>query len=230
MSTRRIAFLAPMPVEMRPLATWLSLSRPQEGLRKGRLGDQDVVATTTGIGTALATRATERLLATVPVDHVIVVGVAGGVDPELGIGDIVVPEVVVRASTGAEYRPVSMGTLTPKGKLLTTEKLQSGADILAQHRQQGVTAVDMETAAIAEVCQGKDVPWSVFRAISDTLADEIVDASILAMVKADGTPDAGATLRYVLRRPWRIPRLARLGRDSKLATSVAAAAAIAACR
>jgi adenosylhomocysteine nucleosidase len=227
-----LAFLAPMPVEMRPLANWLSLGRSEDGLRKGRLGDKEVVATTTGIGTRLAARTTERLLesAGASVEHVIVVGIAGGVDPELGIGDLVVPSVVVASSTGNEYHPTPLGPLPSKGKLLTTEGLQTGPEILAQHLKEHVTAVDMETAAIAEICERHHVPWTVFRAISDTLADGIVDASMLGMVRADGTADTAATLRYILKRPWRIPRLARLGRDTKLATTVAATAAIHACR
>jgi adenosylhomocysteine nucleosidase len=225
-----IAFLAPMPVEMRPLANWLSLSPPQAGLRKGRLGDRDVVAATTGIGPRLAAATTERLLESGDVEHVIVVGIAGGVDPELGIGDLVVPELVVSADTGKHYHPTPLGSVPSRGKLLTTGQLQTGPEILAQHLKEQVTAVDMETAAIAEVCDTHHVAWSVFRAISDTLADGIVDSSTLGMVRPDGTPDPRATLTYILRRPWRIPRLARLNRDTKRATTVAATAAIHACR
>jgi adenosylhomocysteine nucleosidase len=227
-----IAFLAAMPVELRALTDRLSLGRPEDRLRKGRLGDLEVVAAVTGIGPRPAARTTERLLESAQpgIQHVIVVGIAGGVDPELAIGDLVVPSVVVAASTGTEYYPAPLGAVASRGKLLTTDRLQTGPEILAQHLKEQVTAVDMETAAIAEVCERHEVPWSVFRAISDLLADDIVDASTSSMVRADGTTDASAALRYILRRPWRIPRLARLGRNTKRATTVAAAAAIDACR
>jgi hypothetical protein len=74
------------------------------------------------------------------------------------------------------------------------------------------------------------VAWSVFRAISDTLADGVVDASTVGMVRPDGSTNVGAALRYILRRPQTIPRLARLGRGTKLATTVAARAAVSACQ
>jgi adenosylhomocysteine nucleosidase len=226
-----LAFLTPMPIEMRPLVGPLSLGRGLNGLRKGSIDDRTVVAATTGIGTRQAGRTTERLLSeNGEITHVVVVGVAGGVDPALAVGDLVVPAVVVSAATGKEYHPTPLGSRPPRGKLLTTNQLQTGPDVLAQHLQDEVTAVDMETAAIAEVCERGHVAWSVFRAISDTLSDAVVDASTLTMVRPDGSTDAGAALRYIVRRPWKIPRLARLNRDTKLATSVAAIAAVNACR
>jgi adenosylhomocysteine nucleosidase len=226
-----IAFLTPMPIEMRPLAGRLSLDRGLNGLRKGRIDDTVVLAATTGIGTRVSARSTERLLLeNVEIAHVVVVGVAGGVDPGLAVGALVVPAVVVSAATGKEYRPATLGDYRPWGKLLTTDQLQTGPDVLAQHMKDEVTAVDMETAAIAEVCERRHVAWSAFRAISDTLTDGVVDSSTMGMVRPDGSTDAGAALRYILRRPWTIPRLARLNRDTKLATTVAADAAVAAVR
>ena len=40
-------------------------------------------------------------------------------------------------------------------------------ELAAMHTDRGVVALDMETAAIAHVCETRGVPWSVFRAISD---------------------------------------------------------------
>jgi hypothetical protein len=74
------------------------------------------------------------------------------------------------------------------------------------------------------------VPWSVFRALSDHVDEELVDDAVFGLSRADGSPDLGAVLRYVARRPWRIPRLVRLGRDTSAATTTAARAAIDAVR
>ena len=52
------------------------------------------VATTTGIGTTLAREATERLLGLGEFDHVMVVGIAGGMGASK-VGDVIFPEVVV---------------------------------------------------------------------------------------------------------------------------------------
>ncbi|MEZ5206711.1 MAG: hypothetical protein R2690_06960 [Acidimicrobiales bacterium] len=78
-------------------------------------------------------------------------------------------------------------------------------------------AVDMETAAIALVAAARGVPWSVLRAISDRAGDPLVDDELLAMTRADGSADIGATARYLIRHPGRIPHLARLGRGMRAA-------------
>ena len=44
-----------------------------------------------------------------------VVGIAGSVGPTAGIGDIVVPEVVVDGTTGKEYRPAAIDGPAPRG-------------------------------------------------------------------------------------------------------------------
>jgi hypothetical protein len=84
----------------------------------------------------------------------------------------------------------------------------------------------METAAVAEVCEERGVPWSVVRAISDRASDGSVDAEIFGLSYQDGSANLPAVARYVLRHPGAVPRLVRLARGSKLATERAADAAI----
>ena len=52
---------------------------------------------------------------------------------------------------------------------------------------------------------------------------------MITLVKPDGSPDLGRSLRYLIRHPGRISRLAALGRDASAAARVAATAAAAAC-
>ena len=78
-------------------------------MHTGRIGETEIVATTTGIGTAGAKRATEQLLDATPVDHVMVVGIAGGVGPTVKIGDLIYADIVIDKSTGTEYRPTHLG-------------------------------------------------------------------------------------------------------------------------
>src|SRR5437016_2536160 len=61
-------------------------------------------------------------------------------------------------------------------------------------------------------------------------AERLLDAGPAGMLNPDGTPDIAAAVRYMMRKPWRIPRLLRLGRDSQRAAKAAADAAIAALR
>jgi hypothetical protein len=48
------------------------------------------------------------------------------------------------------------------------------------------------------------------------------------MTRPDGTTDGAAAARYVATHPLMVPKLAKLGRDTKMATQAAAAAAVAA--
>ena len=152
-------------------------------------------------------------------------GIAGGVPPTTKLGDVLVPEVVVHAATGTEYRASPLGDTAVAGRIRTSDDLGVGvADMLAE----GVHACDMETAAVAAVCEGKGVPWTAFRAISDLVGGP-VDESLLGLANPDGTGNLRAAAKYLLPRPWKIPGLVKLARDSNAATKAAASAAIAAC-
>ncbi len=108
----RIALLAPMKPELAPLVRKLDLQpREHVGIRvhEAVVDGIEVVATITGIGTAAAIRATEQILDAFPTDHVVVVGIAGGVGPTVSIGDLVIPEVVLDGDGGTAYRPHPLG-------------------------------------------------------------------------------------------------------------------------
>ena len=225
--TRRVAFLAPMPLELRPLVRPLGLGRPGAGgLRAGALGRTAVVAAVTGIGPRAAERAAERVLTAGAVDHVVVVGIAGGIGPRVAVGDLVVPERVLDLATGAEHRPSALGDAPARGVLVTSEGLLTDRDAFARLERRGALAIDMETAAVAAVCERRGCPWSVFRGISDRADDGSIDPAVFGLAAPDGGPDLPALARFLLHQPWRIPQLVRLGRDSRLAARTAAAAAL----
>jgi adenosylhomocysteine nucleosidase len=227
---RRVALLAPMRPELRPLVRPLSLASAgsDAGFLRGAVGRVEVVAATTGIGTRAAARAVERLLDAAAVDHLVVVGVAGGIGPSVAVGDLVVPERVLDLATGAEHRPARIGDVAPRGTLATSDALLTDPAEAARLERRGVIAIDMETAAIAAVCARRGCPWSVFRAISDRADDGSTDAAVLDLAGADGSSDLLAVARFVATRPWRVPQLVRLARGMQRATRAAASAAVAA--
>jgi nucleoside phosphorylase len=188
----------------------------------------DVVVTVTGMGTALARGGTAQLLADGGIDRVVVVGITGALENETPIGTLVNPELVVNESTGASFRPTPLLDGTQRGTMWTTDRLITDPETLAELRAKGVVSLDMETAAVAEVCEAAGVPWSVVRAISDRASDGSVDEEVFAMGNQDGTPNPRAVARYVLRHPARLPGLLRLGRGARLARETAATAAVAA--
>jgi nucleoside phosphorylase len=221
-----------MSMEASPLVRKLSLRKTTiDGMpaHTGALGGRPVLAVVTGVGTRRASRATARLLDAVPVDHVVVVGITGAVENVTPIGTLVLPEVVVHSETGTEHRPTSLGSGIPHGKMRTGDDLITDLGTVARLRDEGIVALDMETAAIASVCEVRGIPWSVFRAISDRATDGTVDEELFGLTNADGTVNRRAVARYFARHPRRLVRIARLAQGTRRAAETAADAAIRAC-
>lgn len=223
----RVALLAPMQQELRPLVRKLGLERePGEAVRyRGRRGRLELVAVLGGIGTRAAARATEALLDSHAIDHVMVVGIAGGVDPTQPIGTRIAPESV-EDDEGHRFRPARLAAAPVHGRLLTSDRLVASAAEGERLRREGVVGLDMETAAVAAVCERRGCPWSVSRAISDRVSDGTTDTAVLSLAGPDGGGDPRALLRFLAARPWRVIHLVRLARGTRLAADAAAAGAV----
>jgi adenosylhomocysteine nucleosidase len=221
---RVVGLLAPMPSEMQPLARALALvPDADKRVYRGRIGTTELIGARTGIGTTLAREAATRMLdQPQPPQHVMVVGVAGGMGPSQ-VGDVLFPETVVDKDSGTEYRSTPIGGVTPAGKLVTHDDFDMGPDELQRLVAGGFVAVDMETAAIAAVCHERGVPWIAVRAISDLVG--VTPGDVIGLANPDGTPNVGASIKYLVTKPWRIPKLLRLARESTGAARAAAEAA-----
>jgi adenosylhomocysteine nucleosidase len=217
-----IAFVCAMPRELRPLRRRLRLSKTGAGY-VGRVGDRAVIAVVIGVGTARAHAATVRLLDGADVEWVIVVGIAGSIDDAAPIGTLVLPALVVDGANASEHRPTPLRIGNVHGTLWTADELIVEPTVHADLRSRGVVALDMETSAVAKVCEERGVAWSVVRAISDRAS---VDAEIAGLIHPDGTVNLAAVARLLVKHPGALPRLIRLGRDASLATNMAADAAI----
>jgi adenosylhomocysteine nucleosidase len=215
--------LAPMEPELQPLVRRLGLDA-DGNVYRGSHGKLELVAMLTKIGMSAATTATRAMLEH-DVDWVMVVGVAGGVDHGIKIGSVITPEVVLDRATGERFTPTDPGDLVARGILSCGDELITDPAAIAAMEQQGVVAVDMETAAVAAVCEEHAVPWSVFRGISDFADGGLVDDAIFAMTRPDGTADADAIARYLEDHPERRKVLEQLAQDAGLATNAAADAA-----
>jgi nucleoside phosphorylase len=222
-----VLVLAAMPRELRPLARKLRL-RPASigGLRGWRR--HDLVAVAVGVGPARAGAGAARALGAVLAQRVVVTGVAGGLDASLKVGDLIRPATVVDVGSGSVHTP---GAREPgAGVLATVDRVfvamgGSGDATSAPQLPEGATAVDMETAAIAAVCEANGVPWDVVRAVSDvagTLTPEVA-----ALLRPDGRANVVAAARVVLRDPRVLGSIVRLGLDTARATRAASGAVIA---
>ena len=108
----------------------------------------------------------------------------------------------------------------------TSDELITNHDVIARMRANGVISLDMETAAIAEICQRRNIPWSVFRAISDRATDLSLDDEVFHLINRDGTYNVKRIGTFFVKHPGRLPALARMAKDAKLAAENAAAAAV----
>ena len=139
-----------------------------------------------GMGPGLAVLAARRL-ADAGAAGLVSFGLAGGLDPSLSAGSIVLPREVIAAggarfaATGAWREPVSAAITRARpvapGALLTSAvSLAAVADKAAAFRATGAVAVDMESSGVAEVAAACGLPFMAARAIIDTAADALPQA------------------------------------------------------
>jgi len=162
-------------------------------------------------------------------DRVIVCGIAGGLAPASVVGDLVVPAEVYDGATGERFRATPVAGVTPKGviRMSAGDDYEFGDADVDRLVSEGVTALDMETAAVARVCARHNVPWIAFRVISDMAGNNSLGADVLDIVDEYGTPKAWPSIKYLLTHPKQIPLMLRVGRDASAAARAAAKATVA---
>jgi adenosylhomocysteine nucleosidase len=233
-SVRNVVVLAPMPLEMDAIVAAFGLHPSEEsgGSCAGQVGRSRVTAVHIGMGPPATRDALERMLGTgegTHVDHVMVAGICGGLDPDVPVGTLINPEMVVDHSNGRSYRHSPPGDQPLSGKLVTTEQATLDVDLSRRFFQDGCIAVDMETAAVAEVCEAKGLPWSAYRCIGDRIFDGLLDDRVLAMTNPDGSGNPEEMGRLLAEDPGLADRLTQLARDTSRAARLAAEAAVRGC-
>ena len=234
---RRVVVLAPMPLEMRAIVTAFGLSPTGDPKREpwaGAVGNSDVTAIHIGMGPPLTRAATTRLFderaAAVAPDHVMIAGICGGLDRELGVGTLLNPEFIIEHTTGTAYRHRPPGDAPQAGKIMTTEGVHLDAELSQRFFEQGCLGVDMESSAVAEVCEANTCDWSVYRCIGDRYFDGLLDERLIAMTKPDGSGDEDAIKRLLAEEPELTAKLEQLTRDTTRAAHLAGEAAVRGCR
>jgi nucleoside phosphorylase len=165
----------------------------------------------------------------VPVDHVMIAGICGGLDPDLEVGTLINPEFVVEQASGATYRNHPPSDAPTAGTLMTTEQATLDREVSRRYFEDGCVGVDMETSAVAEVCEPRGCPWSVYRCIGDRYFDGLLDPRILAATNQDGSGDRAAIERLIAAEPDLVEKLKRLSDDTTMAARLAAEAAVRGC-
>ncbi len=89
-------------------------------------------------------------------------GWAGSLRPELRVGAVVIPEVVIAAADGRAFR-----TFAGVGTLVTTERVLNPAEKAEIAHRHSARAVDMEAAAVGEVAQETATRFLAIKTIFD---------------------------------------------------------------
>ncbi len=237
MGVHHVVVLAPMPLEMDAIVAAFGLrTEPGEPVwATGDLGPISVSALHIGMGPPATRAAVARVLdeglpGRPPVDHVMIAGICGGLDPDVEVGTIINPEILVDHTSGSSFSHQPPGDAPRSGKLLTTEGVSLDPDLTRQFFEDGFVAVDMESAAVAQVCEPRGHPWSVYRCIGDRPFDGLLDERIVALTNPDGSGRHDEITELLRREPELRAKLEQLAHDSARAARLAAEAAVRGCR
>ena len=212
----KIAIVAAMEREVRPLIRSWKVRTMEHGARRYRLFENGEAALVCGgIGTEAARRATEAVIREVKPMRVISVGFAGALDGSLQVGDVLEPRTVINAADGVRTE-VGSG----EGILLTSATVAGKEQKIRLGKAYGASAVDMEAAAVAQGAQARGVEFGALKAISDT-ADfslPLLDRSMERFVADDGTFHSVKFACHVALRPWLWGTTIALARNSSKAS------------
>jgi adenosylhomocysteine nucleosidase len=140
-------------------------------------------------------------------------GLAGGLDPALRAGDVVIPSYFLIDGSRLPTDPTLLGK-TDGGTLLCGENaVASAAEKRHLFEMTGAAAVDLESGAVALVALEHGLPFAALRAICDPAARNLPPAALVAL-DAGGAIGFLRVLRSLSARPGQLPTLLALARDA----------------
>jgi len=196
----KIAIMGAMPEEIEPLLsqvekvkkTVYAANTYYEAEYKGKA----LVIAYSKIGKVFATLTAATLIERFGCDLLLFSGVAGAIDPDLNVGDLIiadglcqhdlditafghphgyVPEGEVCIATDAKLREVAKEVAAKRGLPLKEGIIATGDQFVANVERKNwiakifdAHALEMEGAAVAVVCNALEVPFFILRAISDS--------------------------------------------------------------
>lgn len=186
----------------------------------GRIFDSPCVLVQAGIGKVASAQTAQTLIMHYGVDLIIFTGVAGGINPALDVGDIIISKDVKQHDFGqiwpdsfvpfdtlgfcadsfliglaldaaekVEFVPVSAKSGT-YGKMprVVLGRIATGDQFISSEAKRrwiekvfNADCVEMEGAAVAQVCAAYDIPFLIIRSLSD-LANEDADVDFQTFV------------------------------------------------
>ncbi len=209
----RIAIIAAMPAELKPLV---------RGLRRQRSNDVDLwrssfdggewIAACAGAGVAAASRAFAEAEKAGPLSCVISTGWAGALREELAPGRACDVSTVIDAHTGERFVAACP---TSDCWLVTSPRVADAHEKLRLAETYQAALVDMEAAAIARLAAMRGIPFYCIKGISDGYSDQLPDFN--SFISSEGHFRLASFIVFALLRPWHWLTLIRMGENSRRA-------------
>jgi len=164
----------------------------------GKIKDQDVVVMATGVGKVKTSASIQYMLDHFPIEALIFAGMAGSVNPDVKVGDIVISQRAVQHDFDLAGKGIKEEMKTPwfeadpelvdlavrtsselgfKDRVRLGTVLTGDQAVVDSKKREWLweafrgDCVEMEGAAVASVCSQNKIPFVLIRAITD-LADE----------------------------------------------------------
>ena len=241
-----IGLIAAMPLESEALLECIQeWKRTPLGAIQGarfRLMDRDCLVVTSGMGIQHAMDGTRALLAAISPQVLVSFGIAGAVNADLRIGDVVVARntcwldkdlpgpLQPLASLSKEAWNAAAQALQPDGARLvagTAITTRGSQVVLGLQEEMTHPVLEMETVGIAQVAAEMGIPLVSIRSISDGPQSPI-PFDLEAIFDEEYNLRVGKMLMMVLRRPQIIFQARRMTKNSRKAAVNAAKATVAA--
>lgn len=158
---------------------------------EGNINKHNIILCKSGVGKVNASRTTQLLIDNYNIDYVINIGVAGALNEKLNIGDIVIgkylvqhdfditkfnhdkgyiPDIGVKIESSKELLDLFENSNFIKGTIATGDIFCTDKNMSLQiHNKFDADCVEMEGAAIAQVCFLCNKKFIIIRSISDVV-------------------------------------------------------------
>ena len=154
------------------------------------------------------------------------IGFCGALDTAVSTGSIILPDAIITADnerfatdpvwmSKVATRLAGLPFVAARAIYCAAEVIETQTAKQTTHSQYGASAVDMESAGIAQAAIRFDIPFIAVRIVLDEVSDTLPEATRDA-VHSDGNLNVGGLLRGLASRPRDVGGLIRLaGKSSK---------------